>query len=264
MLKSTLLQLDSTFSEREYGASTFRDFVQRLARAGYLTLKGTDRNIYVELKEGADGVGAAAGGTGAASGAGSAAGAGTGLAAAGAGSGAGQGALPAGKDAVDGDAADAGDSRADQRDRRRLRRAAAASGAALQGDVAGSGAGVDADGLTASGGSGSLGEAAVDQGPGANGSTGANEAYASGVTDGDDTDTVRRPRRRRRRACGSGCGMAIARPRADARKRAALTPDAAHAGGRIRSERPAPAAARRPSTRRRRARPAARRWRRPA
>ncbi len=49
VLKSTLLQLDSTFSEREYGASTFRDFVQRLARAGYLTLKGTDRNIYVEL-----------------------------------------------------------------------------------------------------------------------------------------------------------------------------------------------------------------------
>jgi uncharacterized LabA/DUF88 family protein len=55
VLKSTLLQLDSTFSEREYGASTFRDFVQRLARAGYVTLKGTDRNIYVELREGADG-----------------------------------------------------------------------------------------------------------------------------------------------------------------------------------------------------------------
>jgi uncharacterized LabA/DUF88 family protein len=55
VLKSTLLQLDSTFSEREYGASTFRDFVQRLARAGYVTLKGTDRNIYVELKEGTDG-----------------------------------------------------------------------------------------------------------------------------------------------------------------------------------------------------------------
>lgn len=70
VLKSTLLQLDSTFSEREYGASTFRDFVQRLARAGYLTLKGTDRNIYVELK---DGDGATAGATAAA---GSAAGAG--------------------------------------------------------------------------------------------------------------------------------------------------------------------------------------------
>ncbi len=55
VLKSTLLQLDSTFSEREYGASTFRDFIQRLARAGYVTLKGTDRNIYVELREGVDG-----------------------------------------------------------------------------------------------------------------------------------------------------------------------------------------------------------------
>jgi hypothetical protein len=55
VLKSTLLQLDSTFSEREYGTSTFRDFVQRLARAGYVTLKGTDRNIYVELREGTEG-----------------------------------------------------------------------------------------------------------------------------------------------------------------------------------------------------------------
>ena len=67
VLKSTLLQLDSTFSEREYGASTFRDFVQRLARAGYVTLKGTDRNIYVELRDG-DGATAGAGvatGTGA-------------------------------------------------------------------------------------------------------------------------------------------------------------------------------------------------------
>jgi uncharacterized LabA/DUF88 family protein len=55
VLKSTLLQLDSTFSEREYGASTFRDFVQRLARGGYVSLKGTDRNIYVELRDGSDG-----------------------------------------------------------------------------------------------------------------------------------------------------------------------------------------------------------------
>jgi uncharacterized LabA/DUF88 family protein len=55
VLKSTLLQLDPTFSEREYGVGTFRDLVQRLARAGYVVLKGTDRNIYVELREGADG-----------------------------------------------------------------------------------------------------------------------------------------------------------------------------------------------------------------
>src|SRR5689334_10894567 len=33
LLKSTLLQLDSTFSERTYGASSFRDFAQKLASA---------------------------------------------------------------------------------------------------------------------------------------------------------------------------------------------------------------------------------------
>jgi uncharacterized LabA/DUF88 family protein len=36
LLKSTLLQLDSTFSERSYGASSFRDFVEKLASAGVL------------------------------------------------------------------------------------------------------------------------------------------------------------------------------------------------------------------------------------
>lgn len=52
LLKSTLLQLDSTFSEREYGASSFRDFVQKLAKAGYVTLKGNERSFHVELREG--------------------------------------------------------------------------------------------------------------------------------------------------------------------------------------------------------------------
>ncbi len=36
LLKSTLLQLDSTFSERNYGAGSFRDFVEKLAQAGVL------------------------------------------------------------------------------------------------------------------------------------------------------------------------------------------------------------------------------------
>ena len=36
LLKSTLLQLDSTFSERSYGAGSFRDFVEKLAQAGVL------------------------------------------------------------------------------------------------------------------------------------------------------------------------------------------------------------------------------------
>jgi hypothetical protein len=36
LLKSTLLQLDSTFSERTYGAGSFRDFAQKLERSGVL------------------------------------------------------------------------------------------------------------------------------------------------------------------------------------------------------------------------------------
>src|SRR4029453_228979 len=35
LLKSTLLQLDSTFSERTYGVSSFRDFAEKLAAAGF-------------------------------------------------------------------------------------------------------------------------------------------------------------------------------------------------------------------------------------
>ena len=38
LLKSTLLQLDSTFSERSYGAGSFRDFVEKLAKLGVVTL----------------------------------------------------------------------------------------------------------------------------------------------------------------------------------------------------------------------------------
>jgi len=51
LLKSTMLQLDSTFSERTFGASTFRDFAEKLAAAGVVTLKESGRNILVELKD---------------------------------------------------------------------------------------------------------------------------------------------------------------------------------------------------------------------
>jgi uncharacterized LabA/DUF88 family protein len=51
LLKSTLLQLDSTFSERDYGVGSFRDFIQKLADAGNLKLKQVDRSLLVELKE---------------------------------------------------------------------------------------------------------------------------------------------------------------------------------------------------------------------
>jgi uncharacterized LabA/DUF88 family protein len=52
LLKSTLLQLDSTFSERTYGAGSFRDFAQKLASAGHVTLRESGRNVLVELAEG--------------------------------------------------------------------------------------------------------------------------------------------------------------------------------------------------------------------
>ncbi len=51
LLKSTLLQLDSTFTERDYGASTFRDFIEKMAAAGYVKLKQVDRSLLVELKD---------------------------------------------------------------------------------------------------------------------------------------------------------------------------------------------------------------------
>ena len=54
LLKSTLLQLDSSFSERAYGANSFRDFVEKLAKAGHVALKGADRSFYVELREAGD------------------------------------------------------------------------------------------------------------------------------------------------------------------------------------------------------------------
>jgi uncharacterized LabA/DUF88 family protein len=51
LLKSTLLQLDSTFSERTYGASSFLDFVEKLAQSGLAQLKHTGRSVTVELNE---------------------------------------------------------------------------------------------------------------------------------------------------------------------------------------------------------------------
>jgi len=52
LLKSTLLQLDSTFSERNYGASSFLDFAEKLAQAGLVQLKHSGRSVMVELNPG--------------------------------------------------------------------------------------------------------------------------------------------------------------------------------------------------------------------
>jgi uncharacterized LabA/DUF88 family protein len=60
LLKSTLLQLDSTFSERNYGASSFLDFVEKLSQAGIVSLKHAGRSVMVELNEGVSDEGNAA------------------------------------------------------------------------------------------------------------------------------------------------------------------------------------------------------------
>ena len=52
LLKSTLLQLDSTFSERTFGVSSFREFANKLAAAGHVTVREMGRNVVVELAEG--------------------------------------------------------------------------------------------------------------------------------------------------------------------------------------------------------------------
>jgi uncharacterized protein (TIGR00288 family) len=48
LLKSTLVQLDSTFNERDYGAGSFRDFVQKLADAHLVNLRQQGNSFVVE------------------------------------------------------------------------------------------------------------------------------------------------------------------------------------------------------------------------
>jgi hypothetical protein len=54
LLKSTLLQLDSSFSERDYGSGSFRDFADKLAEHGIVSLKHQGRSTLVELIEGGE------------------------------------------------------------------------------------------------------------------------------------------------------------------------------------------------------------------
>ena len=49
LLKSTLLQLDSTFSERDFGAGSFLEFMQKMERERLAHLRRTDRGFLVEL-----------------------------------------------------------------------------------------------------------------------------------------------------------------------------------------------------------------------
>ncbi len=48
LLKSTLLQLDPTFTERDYGAGTFLEFMQKMERANLVRLRRSDRSYLVE------------------------------------------------------------------------------------------------------------------------------------------------------------------------------------------------------------------------
>ncbi len=52
LLKSTLLQLDATFSERDYGAGSFLEFIQKLRKAGLVEMRRTDQGYLVEVLEG--------------------------------------------------------------------------------------------------------------------------------------------------------------------------------------------------------------------
>ena len=51
LLKSTILQLDPTFSERDYGAGSFLEFMQKMERAGLVHLRKTDRGFLAEPVE---------------------------------------------------------------------------------------------------------------------------------------------------------------------------------------------------------------------
>src|SRR5215472_18544844 len=53
LLKSTMLQLDSAFNERAYGAGNFTDFVERLQKADYVEVTGGEGRYMIRMKGGA-------------------------------------------------------------------------------------------------------------------------------------------------------------------------------------------------------------------
>jgi hypothetical protein len=50
LLKSTMLQLDSTFNEKAYGASSFTDFVEKLQKAEFVDVSGGEGRYMIRLK----------------------------------------------------------------------------------------------------------------------------------------------------------------------------------------------------------------------
>jgi len=51
LLKSTLLQLDATFTERDYGAGSFLEFIRKLEKDNLVQARKTDRGFLVETVE---------------------------------------------------------------------------------------------------------------------------------------------------------------------------------------------------------------------
>jgi hypothetical protein len=52
LLKSTMLQLDSTFNEKAYGANSFTDFVEKLQKADYVEVTGGEGRYMIRMKGG--------------------------------------------------------------------------------------------------------------------------------------------------------------------------------------------------------------------
>ena len=50
LLKSTMLQLDATFSEKAFGAGSFTEFVEKLKDAGYVNVSGGEGRYVIERK----------------------------------------------------------------------------------------------------------------------------------------------------------------------------------------------------------------------
>ena len=55
LLKSTMIQLDSTFSERAFGAHSFSEFVEKLKKADYVNVTGSGGRYMIERKAAASG-----------------------------------------------------------------------------------------------------------------------------------------------------------------------------------------------------------------
>ncbi|MBX9601553.1 MAG: NYN domain-containing protein [Bryobacteraceae bacterium] len=52
LLKSTMLQLDSAFSEKAYGAGSFSEFVEKLKNGNFVNVSGTGGRYVIERKKG--------------------------------------------------------------------------------------------------------------------------------------------------------------------------------------------------------------------